>query len=145
LSVVITNPGSNYTAPTVTIGGCTGGTAIASLGDGTFGNNPFTAGITAIDMTSQPSACTLPTVTIAGTTGSGATAVAIMSTNTEVKMVLAVPVIVRPATLPNCSAGLEPPMDGRRFSHGAVRRYGKPVERYGPPDRGSGTELLAAV
>ncbi|MEI9476036.1 MAG: hypothetical protein WCO26_05635, partial [Deltaproteobacteria bacterium] len=137
LSVVITNPGSNYTAPTVTITGCTGGTAIASVG--TVG--AVTNAITGITMTSQPTACTSPTIAIADTApgvGSGATATAIMSTNTEVKMVPAVPVASRPATLPNCSTSLQPPMDGGGLVTALFDATGKPLNGTGLPTGGTG-------
>ena len=64
LSPIITSPGSGYTNPTVTIGGCTGGTAFAQVGDGVDPTTgvPFTAGIVGITMGTQPSACTTPTI-----------------------------------------------------------------------------------
>jgi FtsP/CotA-like multicopper oxidase with cupredoxin domain len=138
LSVVVTNPGSGYTAPTVTIGGCTGGTAIAAVGDGTFGVTPFIAGITGVTMTAQPSACAAPTVTIADTApgvGSGATASVIMSTNTEVKMVPAVAAVARPATLPNCStsAASQPKMAGGGLVTALLDASGKPLNGTGLP------------
>ncbi len=105
LSPVITNPGANYTAPVVTIGGCTGGTAIATVGSGTFGGVAYTNGIVDITMLSQPSACAgpSPTFIISDTgVGAGATAVAVMSQNTEVKMVPALPAMSG-RTLPNCA------------------------------------------
>ncbi len=106
LSPIITNPGANYTAPVLTFN-CSGAAGIAVLGSGTFNGVAFINGVVGITMTSQPAAgCTGPTVTIAdvvGGLGAKAAASLVMSTNTEVKMVPAVPVGSRPATLPNCS------------------------------------------
>ena len=114
LSPIITSPGSGYTNPIVTIGGCTGGTAFAQVGDGVDPATglPFTAGIVGITMGTQPSACTTPTFTIADTapgTGSGAAASVVMSLNTDVHMVPAIPATAG-RTLPNCSTKL--PMAG---------------------------------
>ncbi len=141
LSPVITNPGANYTAPVVTVS-CAGGTAIASVGSGVFGGVPFVNGITGITMTSQPLAgCLSPTITIADTApgvGSGATASAVMSQNTEVKMVSAVPVAARPATLPNCSSALAPPMAGGGLVTALLDASGNPLYGTGLPTGGTG-------
>ena len=107
LSPVILTPGSGYLSPVVTIS-C-GGTAIAQVGDGPIdpitGLPTFTAGIVGITMTSQPATCAGPTITIADATGpgAGATASVVLSQNTDVRMVPAIPATAG-RTLPNCSA-----------------------------------------
>jgi FtsP/CotA-like multicopper oxidase with cupredoxin domain len=111
VSPIITNPGANYITPGVTIsgGGClTFGSATAQLGSGTFNNVAYTDGIVGITMIVQPTGCTsAPSIVIADValtpTGAGAAATAVMSTNTEVHMVPAVPAAAGRA-LPNCSA-----------------------------------------
>jgi FtsP/CotA-like multicopper oxidase with cupredoxin domain len=116
LSPVILSPGSGFSSPVVTIGGCTGGIAIAQMGSGTDPATglPFDDGIVDITITTQPTACTTPTITIADTapgTGSGATVSVVMSKNTDVKMVPAIPAAAG-RTLPNCSTSKMLPMAG---------------------------------
>ncbi len=136
LSPIITSPGSGYTAPTVAIGGCTGGTAIAIVGDGpidpTTGLPTFTAGIVGITMTSQPSACTAPAITISdpGAPTSLAAASVVMSQNTDVKMVPAIPVTAGRA-LPNCSQAA--PMAGGGQVTALLDASGNPLNGTGLP------------
>jgi FtsP/CotA-like multicopper oxidase with cupredoxin domain len=102
LSALITAPGNNYSAPVVTIAGCTGGTAIATVGSGVFGGVAFANGIVDITVTSQPTACTAASLTITDATGTGATTSVVTSLNTEVHMVPAIPAMAG-RTLPNCA------------------------------------------
>ncbi len=135
LSVIITNPGANYTAPVLTFS-CAGAAATATVGNGIFGGVAFTNGIIGIDMTTQPLAgCTNPTVTITDSalTGNGALASAVMSTNTEVRMVPAVPVASRPATLPNCPTSQEPTMWGGGQITALLNITGNPLNGTGLP------------
>nr|WP_162989000.1 RagB/SusD family nutrient uptake outer membrane protein [Pedobacter schmidteae] len=73
-AITITNPGSNYTAPTITISG--GGGATANIAAATTG----VKGISSIVLTARGFGYTsAPTVTIGGATGSGAVATATLS------------------------------------------------------------------
>lgn len=73
-AITITNPGSNYTSPTITISG--GGGATANIAAATTG----TKGISSIVLTARGFGYTsAPTVTIGGTTGTGAVATATLS------------------------------------------------------------------
>ena len=135
LSPIITSPGSGYTNPVVTIGGCTGGTAFAQVGDGVDPATglPFLSGIVGITIGTQPSACTSPTITIADTapgTGAGAAASVVMSTNTDVHMVPAIPITAGRA-LPNCSQ--KAPMAGGGQVTALVDGSGNPLNGTGLP------------
>lgn len=72
LALNVTAGGSGYTSvPTVTINGCTGATAAATLSGGV---------VRSLTITEMGTACSSPTVTLAGGGGSGATATATANT-----------------------------------------------------------------
>ena len=115
LSAVITNPGANYTAPVATVTGCTGATAVATVGSGTFGGVAYTNGIIDVTIVTQPTApCTGATITIADTApgvGAGAAVSAVTSTLTEVPMVPAIPAAAG-RVLPNCALSTSLALNG---------------------------------
>ena len=136
LAVSVTAGGTGYAnppaaPPLVSITGCTFATATASVVNGS---------VAAITMTypgTGPGCTGTPTVTIAAppapvAPATATQAYAIVSVNTEVRMVPAVSAAARPATLPNCS-GAQPTMNGGGLITALLDANGKPLNNTGLP------------